>query len=56
MPSCFFANAEATDDVKALAVPVLGHRLVPKNFRREEARRFVEDFLERALASLVSPY
>ncbi|MGN0909978.1 MAG: AAA family ATPase [Thermoguttaceae bacterium] len=44
------------DDVKALAVPVLGHRLVPKNFRREEARRFVEDFLERALASLVSPY
>lgn len=44
------------DDVKALAVPVLGHRLVPKNFRREEAWRFVEDFLERALASLVSPY
>lgn len=49
-------NYVVPDDVKELAAPVLGHRLVPKNYRREEARRFVEDFLERALASLVSPY
>ena len=43
------------DDVKRLAVPVLAHRLVPKNSRREEVRRVIENFLERVLASVEAP-
>ena len=45
----------APDDVKRLAVPVLAHRLVPKNRRREEVRAAVENFLERLLASVEAP-
>ena len=43
------------DDVKRLAVPVLAHRIVPKNRRREEARGTVENFFERLLASVEAP-
>lgn len=45
----------APDDVKRLAAPVLAHRLVPKNRRREEVRGAVENFLERLLASVEAP-
>ncbi|MGI6402047.1 MAG: AAA family ATPase [Thermoguttaceae bacterium] len=43
------------DDVKRLTVPILAHRLVPKNRRREETRSVVENFLERVLASVEAP-
>lgn len=43
------------DDVKALAVSVLAHRLVAKNNRREDSRRLVENFVERALAGVSVP-
>lgn len=43
------------DDVKKLAAPVLAHRLVPRNRRREETRVITETFLERVLASVEAP-
>ncbi|MBQ9875034.1 MAG: MoxR family ATPase [Thermoguttaceae bacterium] len=43
------------DDVKALAVRALAHRLVPKNDRREDSRRAAESFVERALATVPAP-
>ena len=43
------------DDVKALAVRALAHRLIPRNSRREETRRVTESFVERALASVATP-
>lgn len=48
-------NYVVPDDVKALAEPVLAHRLVAKNHRREEARRFAQTFIERVLASVAAP-
>ncbi|MBR5243804.1 MAG: MoxR family ATPase, partial [Thermoguttaceae bacterium] len=43
------------DDVKTLAVPVLAHRLVPKNYRAESRRRAVESIVEEILATVVAP-
>ena len=43
------------DDVKTLAVPVLAHRLVPKNYRAESRRRAVESIVEEILATGVAP-
>ncbi|MBQ2788315.1 MAG: MoxR family ATPase [Thermoguttaceae bacterium] len=43
------------DDVKRLAVPVLAHRLVPKNYRGESRRRAVESIVEEILATAVAP-
>ena len=43
------------DDVKSLAVPVLAHRLVPKNYRAENCRRAVESIVESVLATVVAP-
>ena len=43
------------DDVKNLAVPVLAHRLVPKNYRAESRRRAVESIVEEILATVVAP-
>lgn len=43
------------DDVKALAARTLAHRLVPKNYRREESRRAAESLVERVLASVETP-
>lgn len=43
------------DDVKALAVHVLAHRLIPRNNRREDSRRAVESFVARTLASVPTP-
>lgn len=43
------------DDVKALAVPVLAHRILPRNVRREESQHVAVSFLERALASIPAP-
>ncbi len=43
------------DDVKQVAVYVLAHRLIPKNNRREDSRRVVESFVQRALSSVPTP-
>ncbi|MBQ9371396.1 MAG: MoxR family ATPase [Thermoguttaceae bacterium] len=43
------------DDVKTLAAPVLAHRLMPRNYRREESRRIVEGLVERVLATVDAP-
>ncbi|MBP3556620.1 MAG: MoxR family ATPase [Thermoguttaceae bacterium] len=43
------------DDVKKLAVPVLAHRLVPKNYRAESRRRAVESIVESVLATVAAP-
>ncbi len=43
------------DDVKALAIRVLSHRVVPRNHRRDDSRSFVESFVERALATVPVP-
>ena len=43
------------DDVKNLAVPVLAHRLVPKNYRAESRRRAVESIVESVLATVAAP-
>lgn len=43
------------DDVKSLAVPVLAHRLVPKNYRAENRRRAVESIVESVLATVAAP-
>ena len=43
------------DDVKNLAVPVLAHRLVPKNYRAESRRRAVESIVESILTTVAAP-
>ncbi len=43
------------DDVKALAVYALAHRLVTKNGRREGSRRAVENFIQRVLGVTPCP-
>jgi MoxR-like ATPase len=43
------------DDVKRLAVPVLAHRLVPKNYRGENRRRAVESIVAEILTTVVAP-
>lgn len=43
------------DDVKALAVYALAHRLVTRNGRREDSRRVVESFIQRVLGVTPCP-
>lgn len=43
------------DDVKTLAAPVLAHRLMPRNYRREESRRIVEGLIDRVLMTVDAP-
>ena len=43
------------DDVKTLAAPVLAHRLMPRNYRREESRRIVEGLIDRVLTTVDAP-
>ncbi len=43
------------DDVKKLAVPVLAHRLVPKNYRSENRRRAAESIVEGILTTVGAP-